>query len=142
MACRALVGLLRRMACPSAQPLTHPAIGPGFPPSRVFPSWTTPDLSKCASSLALFAARVDLRSGHQLAATSRSPDLYFCVTDGAANATPDGVGLIFSKAVRDESRAGGRAIAEIEHRGVRSGKCRTASVAITGEMIEETTKCP
>jgi hypothetical protein len=37
MACRALVGLLRRMACPSPQPLTHLAIDPGFPPSRGLP---------------------------------------------------------------------------------------------------------
>jgi hypothetical protein len=55
-------------------------------------------------------------------------------------AMPNGAGPIFSKAVRDESRAGGRAIAEIEHRGVRSANRRTPSVAITGEMIEETTK--
>jgi hypothetical protein len=31
MACRAFDGLVRRVACPSPQPLTHPAIDPGSP---------------------------------------------------------------------------------------------------------------
>ena len=36
MACRALDGLLRRMACPSPPTLTHPSIDPASPQAGVF----------------------------------------------------------------------------------------------------------